>query len=126
MDNKKNVLIADLEPKFVELIAEGCEQLGLNAIKAHTGLEAMKVLSDELPDLICIDAKMLASPKMTVCDLIARDPDVAAVPAIVLTGARVPRRKLNAYYVAKSENTWKRLRPVVEELVAVEHKTACR
>lgn len=124
MPDKKCVLIADDDRQLVQALSSRCKRIGLDVIEAFTGLEAMRAVIEEHPDLMCIDVNIPAGDGLTVCEVLAKDEAASKIPVIVLTGRRdagTKRRcsELSAYYLQKSPDIWSRIEPVIEELVDI-------
>lgn len=52
---KKNVLLIDDEPLFLEALADALEYEGVNVLKAKTAAEGIKLLQNNKIDLVTID-----------------------------------------------------------------------
>jgi len=80
---------------------------------------------DLAPDLMILDINMPAGNGLSVCEMLATDPGSSAIPVIILTGRNDPdtiRRchDMLAYYVLKCPDVWRRVEPVVFELMDIE------
>jgi PAS domain S-box-containing protein len=100
------VLVADDDPKAVELIALSIRDLAGTVLRAHGGREAIDVALRELPDVIVLDLMM---PEVNGFDVVAAlngDPKTAHIPILVATAKQITdedREKLSRYVVAIME-----------------------
>ena len=122
----KTVLIADDDYELVEVLAMRCRQLGLNVLTAYDGMSALAMIDEKMPDLICLDVNMPLGDGLGVCEMMAPDQLLAAIPVIVLTGRSdhetVRRcRSLGAHYLHKSHDVWPMLRPLLHEFLELGH-----
>ena len=123
--NPKKILIVDDDFDLVLALATRCRQIGLQVQTAHNALTAVMRMGEALPDLVCLDVKMPTADGLSVCEMMAADPEMARIPVVVLTGRKdemtIRRcRDLLAYYLHKSGDIWRRLEPVIYELIDIE------
>lgn len=79
------ILVADDDPKAVELIAVYVKTLTSSVLRAYGGREAIDLALRELPDVIVLDLMM---PEVTGFDVVAalnEHPDTARIPILVVT-----------------------------------------
>jgi CheY-like chemotaxis protein len=93
----RKVLVIDDDPLAVELVAsnlaERCE-----VARAHDGAQALATAVAAPPDLIILDLMMPGMSGFEVVDAVRREPAIAGVPIIVMTGKSVTaedRARLN-------------------------------
>ncbi len=82
---RPRVLVADDDPRAVELVATLLGAEGYSVLRAGGGAEAIEIARQELPDLLILDLMM---PEVTGFDVLAtlRDaPETAGIPAVVLS-----------------------------------------
>jgi signal transduction histidine kinase len=87
------ILIADDVDANVELLHDQLQLLGYRTIAAYDGPSAVRLCSEELPDLCILDVAMPAgelgvddrSTGFEVCRRIKRDPRTARIPVIFVT-----------------------------------------
>jgi DNA-binding response OmpR family regulator len=120
----KYVLIADDDAMLVEALRIRCDHLGLKVRTATDGMTVLALIHDEVPDLVFLDIQMPAVDGLEVCRKLARGHAVVPIPVIMLTGrADEPTRRrcteLGAYYVLKAPDAWKRLKPIVCQLLGL-------
>ncbi|MFA5008655.1 MAG: response regulator [Candidatus Omnitrophota bacterium] len=81
---KKKVLIVDDESEIVDFLGRFLQRLGITAIKANSGEEALKKYSQEHPDFIFLDIQMPDKDGITILKEI-RKAD-SAVKVFMITG----------------------------------------
>ncbi len=75
--NKKKVLVVDDEFSFREPIAEILEFSGYSVVSASSGIGALEIMKDDLPDLALADVKMPGMDGFTLLEKIKEDhPDI--------------------------------------------------
>jgi two-component system, chemotaxis family, chemotaxis protein CheY len=85
MANPKRILVVDDEPNLLDMLVEFCDNIGVTAIPAVNGAEALQKAAAEKPDAITVDMRM---PDMTGLDVISRiksDPATRAIPIFLCT-----------------------------------------
>ncbi len=80
--DKKLILAVDDEPKMIGIIRMNLELEGYRVSEAHNGLEALKKVREELPDLVLLDVMM---PDMDGFETLRRIREFSNVPVIMLT-----------------------------------------
>jgi DNA-binding response OmpR family regulator len=78
----KLILIVDDEPRMIKFIRLNLELEGYRVIEASNGLEALKKVRDELPDLVLLDVMM---PDMDGFETLERIREISNVPVIMVT-----------------------------------------
>jgi CheY-like chemotaxis protein len=86
-DTGKTVLAADDSAVALLLLSRLLKGAGYRVITAADGIEAAQRAYAESPDLIVLDITMPRMNGYQVCRLLKRDPAVAHIPVIILTGA---------------------------------------
>jgi len=87
MSNKKKskILIVEDEPVFRLIYRGVLEKEGYEVLEAEDGVQGLKLIKQEMPDLVLLD---LILPRMTgyeVLDKIRADNSVRKIPVIVLS-----------------------------------------
>lgn len=118
MATKHRVLIVDDDPALVRLLVWRCEDLGLETETAADGLAALMAGTRNPPDLFILDLKMPGADGLSLCEKIAADEQMKAVPVIVLTGSSdmelVHRcETLGVLYCHKGLEVWRNLKPII-------------
>lgn len=86
----KKILIVDDEPDFLESIGDLLRENGYDVIEACDGVEGWKKVTEEKPDLVCLDLLMpLKTGIELYCDM-KNDRDLKEIPVIMVTGFVFP------------------------------------
>jgi DNA-binding response OmpR family regulator len=118
MTSPKRILIADDDESLVDSLARRCEALGLCVQRAYDGMSALMAIDALDPDLVILDVNMPGGSGLSVCEMVAHDPDLKSIPTIILTGRTDGEtinacKRLAADYVLKGANTWAQLEPLL-------------
>ncbi|MDB5218990.1 MAG: sensor protein, partial [Myxococcaceae bacterium] len=100
------VLIADDDPKAVELIAVRILGLATTVLRAYGGQEAIDVARKELPHLIVLDLVMPDVNGFDVVEALNEQPATARIPILIVTANPVTtedRAKLSRHVMAIME-----------------------
>ncbi|MDD4183769.1 MAG: response regulator [Candidatus Omnitrophica bacterium] len=81
---KKKVLIVDDEIEIVDFLSRFLQRLGITAIKANSGEEALKKYNELHPDFIFLDIQMPDKDGLTILKEIKKIDD--SVKIIMITG----------------------------------------
>jgi DNA-binding response OmpR family regulator len=118
----ERILVVDDDHEFAESIAMRCRGLGFEVETACTPLAAIASMVAHPPDLLCLDVNLPTGNGLDLCEYVVRNSTVPQMPVIVLTG-RTDREtvfrsaQLRTRYLHKSTDVWRRLRPLIEELL---------
>lgn len=85
MSEKKNILLVDDDPDFVEAVRVIVESGGYNVRVAYDGKEGLEAVAEEKPDLIVLDVMMPVMNGHEACSELKKNPDTAKIPVILLT-----------------------------------------
>jgi len=80
------VLVADDDPVMRLLMLEMLAQVGLDAIEAEDGVQALACYQSTAPDLVLLDVEMPGMDGFSVCREIRRLETHSVVPIIMVTG----------------------------------------
>ncbi len=78
----KMILVVDDEPRIIEAVSMNLELEGYQVCGASNGYEALKKLTEEVPDLAILDVMM---PEMDGFETLRKIREVSTVPVIMLT-----------------------------------------
>lgn len=91
------VLIVDDEPNIVIAIEFLMEKEGYNVLKAYDGLEALKVIESNVPDIMLLDVMMPEMDGFEVAKTIRENPELDNVQIIFLTAKGTREDKMKGY-----------------------------
>lgn len=94
--NKQKVLIVDDEPINIRLVATILQD-EYQILIALSGEDALKLLKNELPDIILLDINMPQMDGFEVIKQLQNDPLLAGIPVIFLTGNNDEETIVNAF-----------------------------
>ena len=81
----KRILVVDDDENILSLERTILEQKGFDVTSAGGGAEALKLLADQIFDLVLLDVMMPEVDGFTVCRKIKDDPRLKDIPVIFLT-----------------------------------------
>ena len=84
--NRKKILVADDDPRVVELLYITLSQYGYEVLSALDGREALEVANKHKPDLAIIDVKMRKVGGFEVCETLKKNNGECRAPAILISG----------------------------------------
>jgi diguanylate cyclase (GGDEF)-like protein len=85
MTDKEKILVVDDDKFNVTLMRELCETAGYAVAEAHDGIEAIKQVHAETPDLVLLDIMMTGKNGFEVCRELRADEKTAELPIIIVT-----------------------------------------
>jgi predicted signal transduction protein with EAL and GGDEF domain/FixJ family two-component response regulator len=91
------VLVADDDPTMRMLMVEMLESVGLDAIEAADGLEAVALANERAPSLILMDVEMPRMDGFAACRAIRDSANGTMVPIVMVTGSDDLEAVTNAY-----------------------------
>lgn len=105
MAEKKNVLLVDDDPDFVEAVKVIVESGGYNVRVAFDGKEGLEAVKAEKPDIIVLDVMMPVMDGHATCAALKKDPETRDIPVILLTAVadRVTTSKYSHRDMLESE-----------------------
>src|SRR3977135_3430399 len=86
--NASRILVVDDTPDLLEMFSFWLEQAGYKVFQASTGKECLRIVREELPDLVLLDVMLPDLDGLEVCRRINSDRDTAAVLVIHISGMR--------------------------------------
>ena len=81
----KKILIVEDEPDIAQLVKLYLEKDGFHTNVATSGVEALKLIKSERPDLLILDLMLPEIDGIEVCKKVRTTPDTALLPIIMLT-----------------------------------------
>lgn len=82
---KEKILIVDDEPDIVKLLGDFLGGLGYQTSAAYNGKEGLEMARMESPDMILLDYVMPEMDGYAFLDELRRDPQLLAIPTIMIT-----------------------------------------
>ncbi len=86
MTAAKKILVIDDEPDVVSYLSTFLEDEGFEVATARDGPDGLSMVRAESPDLITLDITMPGMSGIEVLTNLRRDPDLASIPVVVVTG----------------------------------------
>ncbi|MCP4679635.1 MAG: response regulator [Deltaproteobacteria bacterium] len=86
MTSKNKILVIDDEPDVVNYLSVFFEDEGFEVVTARDGRDGLAMARSESPDLITLDITMPRMSGIEVLTNLRRDPDLASIPVVVVTG----------------------------------------
>jgi two-component system alkaline phosphatase synthesis response regulator PhoP len=83
----KKILIADDEPDIVKVVKFRLIKAGYEVLIAVNGIEALRIVKDQKPDLILLDFSMPLMNGDEVCRNIKANPETKNIPIILITAS---------------------------------------
>lgn len=83
------ILIADDDPMILKIAALGLKRAGHEVACACDGVEALRVAARWHPELVVVDGFMPELDGCEACRRIKDDPELRAIPVIVLSAAHL-------------------------------------
>jgi DNA-binding NarL/FixJ family response regulator len=93
------VLVIDDEPSTLSVITDTLESADITALVTTSGEAALELLDRFLPDLIIVDAVMPGIDGFETTVRIKRDPRLATIPVIFMTGLTESEHVVEAFEV---------------------------
>jgi two-component system, OmpR family, alkaline phosphatase synthesis response regulator PhoP len=85
MSEKKDILLVDDDPDFVEAVKVIVEKAGYNVRVAYDGQEGIEAVEEKMPDLIVLDVMMPVMNGHEACAKLKGNEATAEIPIILLT-----------------------------------------
>lgn len=85
---KTKILICDDDPLLLELMEFRLQAKGYEVVKAVDGAQALSLVGVEQPDIVVLDAMMPKSDGFEVLARIKNDPELSAIPVVMLTARK--------------------------------------
>ncbi len=85
---KKKILVVDDSQPILELATTMLRLLGYEPLKASSGIEALKVLAQEKPDMALLDVILPDMDGFKICQHIRNNPATADMPIFMLSAKK--------------------------------------
>lgn len=85
MADKKQILLVDDDPDFVEATKLILEKGGYNVNVAYDGVEGLEKVKSDRPDVIVLDVMMPKKDGYTMCAELKADSEYRDIPVLLLT-----------------------------------------
>ena len=85
----KKILVVDDEPDVITFLTTLLRKNGYEVCEACDGVEGMKKVLEEKPDLVCLDLLMPEKTGLKMYREMRRDEQLKLVPVIMVTGIAV-------------------------------------
>jgi len=83
---KDKILIVDDEPEQIDFASTILEENGYLAVSASNGLEGMRLVRNEKPDLILLDIMMPKKGGIQMYQELKKDGATSNIPVVIVTG----------------------------------------
>jgi len=100
---RPKVLIVDDESDITETLAYILQAKGFRPTVACDGLECLKKISEETPDMVLLDLKMPAMNGYEVCQTMKKGVKTKSIPIIILTSSGDTDSVAKAHKVGASD-----------------------
>ncbi len=84
-ENALKVLVVDDEIHIVQVVAIKLRNNGFDVITCENGAQALKIASNEKPNVIVTDFQMPVMTGLELVENLRKQPDTAKIPVIMLT-----------------------------------------
>ena len=101
---KKRILCIEDEPDMIELIRIILIRHGFEVVGANGGMEGVRMIREELPDLILLDIMMPDLDGWEVYQQIKADEKTRDIPVIVITAKAQSIDKVLGLHIAKVDD----------------------
>lgn len=81
----KRIIVIEDEERIVTMIATSIGKEGFSVKSAHNGVLGLRMVKDEVPDLVILDLMLPELDGFEVCKNIRMDRRTASIPIIILT-----------------------------------------
>ena len=82
---KKRVLLIEDDPSSIRLVSYTLEQEGYEVLTAMNGLDGLKKVREEAPDLLVLDVMLPGLDGFEVCRRLRADEQTAGLPVLMLS-----------------------------------------
>lgn len=94
MNKPSHIMIVDDNPENIRVLGTVLRQIDCRLTIAQNGLQALKAVKDNIPDLILLDIMMPEMDGFQVCEVLKADPSTQDIEIIFVTAAVEPSDEL--------------------------------
>lgn len=113
---RKKILVVDDSELMVKMISDILTEKGYEVVSASNGVDGIKMVATEKPDLVLLDVVMPGIDGFEVCKLLRKDESNNLMPIIMLTGQGNEEDKLTGLELGADDYITKPFNP--RELVS--------
>src|SRR4030042_5505760 len=88
--SSKKILVIDDEPDALTYLTMLLEDQGYETCSAKDGVEGMEKITQERPDLVCLDLLMPQKTGVKLYHEMRKDPDLKKIPVVMITAFGPP------------------------------------
>ncbi|MBI4124750.1 MAG: response regulator [Deltaproteobacteria bacterium] len=88
------ILVADDDLAYSELLSGHLKDNGFTVVTAASGVETVKRIRSDQPDLIILDLKMPLGGAVSILTTIKQDREMRSIPVIACTGTWPEKEKI--------------------------------
>jgi two-component system sensor histidine kinase ChiS len=88
--SRKCILVIDDEPDTADMFAEMMQLNGYKVLVSYGGVQALRLVARERPDLVMLDMMMPDVSGMDVLQFMRRDPRLEQIPVLVISARSKP------------------------------------
>lgn len=114
--DNKHLLLVDDDPNLVLLVKDYLELQGYEVTTADNGKEALKVLGEQIPDMIICDVMMPEMDGYALIEQVRQDPRTSWIPVMFLSAKGQSQDRVKGLHIGADVYMVKPFEP--EELVA--------
>jgi DNA-binding response OmpR family regulator len=108
---QRTILIADDDHDLAHFLTTQCRLLGFDVFRSPDAMHALLGAHRLKPSLMVLDLNMPGGNGLSVCEMLASDPEVSRIPVIIMSGQSdedtILRCKMaGAWYVPKGPKLW--------------------
>ena len=88
--SRKCILVIDDEPDTADMFAEMMQLSGYRVLVSYGGVQALRLVAREKPELVMLDMMMPDVSGMDVLQFMRRDPRLEQIPVLVISAKSRP------------------------------------
>lgn len=104
MEAQKRVVCIEDEPEMIDLVRLILGRKGFRVIGANGGIEGIDAVRKEKPDLVLLDLMMPDMDGWEVYQQMKADPELRAIPVVVVTAKAQSIDKVLGLHIAKVDD----------------------